>query len=331
VGDREFDSALDRGERGDVDLDSAITLYYGAKRRERSDRLFEAAARVRDATLGRRLTLTGHLHMVTRCELSASCKYCSLSSTIPSVSDERSPLTLRETLNGVRYAIDRGVRTIVLVGGTDLEGSDERVREVVTRIREMTDVDLAIDVGPSLSESSVRWLGENRVAPIYCSMETIEPTVFANAKPGDDLDARLRFMETVERTGGHLGNIVMNGLGGPADLLRTVLASRQFPHTSHLHISTFHPVRGTPWARRRPASLPSSLTVLAIARLAFPRLQLGLAEVGVENPSDLGSVPSQLAAGGGNMVAALLVYKRLRIDHRERILRQAAEVGFEVS
>jgi biotin synthase len=331
VGDREFDLALERGRGGAVDLDTALTLFHGANPRDRAQRLFEAAAQRRDETLGRRLKFTGHLHMVTRCELSASCKYCSLSSTIPSVSDERSPLTLRETLNGVRYALGRGVRSIVLVGGTDFDGSDERVREVVARIREVTDLDLGIDVGPSLSESTVRWLVRQKVDPIYCSMETIDPKVFARAKPGDDLAARLRFMETVGRAGGHLGNIVMNGLGGPEDLLRTVLASRRFPRTSHLHISTFHPVPGTPWARKRPASLRSSLKVLAIARLAFPRLQLGLAEVGVENPQDLASVPSQLGAGGGNTIAAVLVYKRLRIDHSDRLRVQAGPAGFDVA
>jgi len=330
VSDREFDSALERGRGGDVDLESALTLFYGADRRERSQPLFEAAARLRDERLGRRLSLTAHLHMVTRCELTASCRYCSLSSTIPSVSDERSPLTLRETLAGMRYALDRGVRSVVLVGGTDLGGSDERVREVVTRIRELTDLDLAIDVGPSLSDATVRWLGRQGVDPIYCSMETIDPAVFADAKPGDDLGARLGFMRRVERSGGHLGNIVMNGLGGPESLLRTVLASRQFPHTSHLHISTFHPVPGTPWARRRAASVRSSLRALAISRLAFPSLQLGLAEVGVENPRDLASVPSQLRAGGGNTIAAVLVYKHLRIDHGGRIRADAASAGFGV-
>ena len=330
VSDRAFASALDRGRRGDVDLASALDLFYGADRKDRRQRLFETAAHVRDENLGRRLTLTAHLHMVTRCELSASCKYCSLSSTIPSVSNERSPLTLREALQGVRFAVDRGVGSIVLVGGTDLDGSDDRVRMLVSRIREVTDVPLGLDVGPSLSEATVRWLGRRGVDPIYCSMETIDEAVFADAKPGDDLGARLRFMEVVERSGTHLGNVVMNGLGGPESLLRTVLASRRFPHTSHLHISTFHPVPGTPWARRRPASLWTSLKVLAIARLAFPRLELGLAEVGVENPKDLASVPSQLAAGGGNTLAALLVYKHLRIDHRERIRAQATASGFEV-
>jgi biotin synthase len=269
--------------------------------------------------------------MVTRCELSASCNYCSLSSTLPSVSDERLPLTIPEVLKGVRFAVSRGVSSIVLVGGTDLDGSDERVRTLVSRIRARTQLPLGLDVGPSLSEPTIRWLEERNVTPIYCSMETIDRRLFEDAKPGDDLDARLRFMDVVERTGGHLGNITMNGLGTPDDLLRTILASRRFPHSTHLHISTFHPVPGTPWARRRPASRATSLKALAIARLAFPSVELGLAEVGVENPKDLTSVASQLAAGGGNTLASVLLYKRVRIDHTDRIRQQLSDLGFTAS
>jgi len=331
VSDRAFEAALDRGRSADVDLATALTLFRGAGRRNRSERLFRAAAEVRDANLGRTLKLTAHLHMVTRCELSASCKYCSLSSTLPSVSDERSPLTLREAVQGVRFVASKGVDSIVLVGGTDLEGSDAQLRRLVTRVREVTDLDLAVDVGPSLSERTVRWLGRAGISPIYCSMETIDAGVFQNAKPGDNLAARLRFMEMVERCGGQLGNIVMNGLGTTESLLRTVLATRRFPHTTHLHISTFHPVAGTPWAGRRPASLRSSLKVLAIARLAFPTLQIGLAEVGVENPRELTSVASQLAAGGGNTLAGVLVYKRARMDNLGSIRAQAIASGFTVA
>ncbi len=331
VEDRAFEAALSRGRVADVDLDSALTLFYGANRQDRARRLFQAAAQARDTALGRRLTLSAHLHMITQCTLSPACKYCSLSSSIPSVSDERSPLTLREVIAGARFAKKKGAQSIVLVGGTDPDGSDERLRKLVARVRAVTDLDLAVDVGPSLSERTVRWLGRQSVSPIYCSMETIDEKVFAIAKPGDDLGARRRFMEMVERSGGHLGNVVMNGLGTPESLLRTLLESRRFPHTTHLHISTFHPVRGTPWAWRRAASLRSSLKALAIARLAFPTLQLGLAEVGVENPRALASVASQLTAGGGNTLAGVLVYKNLRIDNMERIRDQATSLGFDVS
>jgi len=331
VNDRAFAAALRRARTADVDLDSALALFYGANRPDRARLLFRTAVQVRDQTLGRRLTLSAHLHMVTRCEISPSCKYCSLSSSIPSVSDERSQLTVAELMNGVRFALKKGVESIVLVGGTDFEGSDERLRKLVARVREITDLDLAVDLGPSLSEGTVRWLGRQGVSTIYCSMETVDAQAFAAAKPGDDLTARLRFMEMVERSGGHLGNVAMNGLGTVEDMLRTLLESRRFPHTTHLHISTFHPVRGTPWARRRPASLRASLKALAIARLAFPKLQLGLAEVGIENPKDLTSVSSQLEAGAGNTLAGILVYKNVRLDSTERIKNQASSLGFEAS
>ena len=329
--DRQFDAALERGRHGDVDFESALTLFHGASQSSRARRLFQTAAEVRDRALGRRLTLTAHLHMVTRCELSPSCNYCSLSSTIPSISDERSPLTLRETLRGVRFAVAKGAEAVVLVGGTDLGGSDERVRTLVTRIRAFSDVALALDVGPSLSAATVRWLGREGVRPIYCSMETIDEKVFADAKPGDDLRARLKFMEVVDRSGGSLGNIVMTGLGTEENLLQSILATRRFPNTSHLHISTFHPVPGTPWARRRPGSRSTSLRALAIARLALPKLHLGLAEVGVENPNDLTGITSQLSAGGGTTFAGLLVYKQLRLDNMERLRGQARASGFEVA
>jgi biotin synthase len=331
VDDRTFEAALSRGRTAEVDLDCALTLFHGASRPDRARRLFQTAAQVRDETLGRRLTLTAHLHMITRCAVSPACKYCSLSSSIPSVSDERAQLTVREVIAGVQFAVSKGVESIVLVGGTDFEGSDELLRRLVTRVREVTDLDLAVDLGPSLSEGTVRWLQKNGVSTIYCSMETVDERAFAAAKPGDDLGARLRFMEMVERSGGHLGNVVMNGLGTTEGLLRTILESRRFPQTTHLHISTFHPVPGTPWAGRRPASLRSSLKALAIARLAFPRFQLGLAEVGIENPRALASVPSQLDAGAGNTLAAILVYKNVRIDHMEWIQHQAASRGFETA
>jgi biotin synthase len=331
VDDRAFEVALSRGRTADVDVGSALTLFHGANRPDRARRLFRTAAQMRDKALGRKLTLTAHLHMVTGCVISPACKYCSLSSTIRSVSRERSQLTLREVIQGVYFAMNKGVESIVLVGGTDFEGSDERLRQVVERVRNVTDLDLAVDVGPSLSEGTVRWLERQGVSTVYCSMETVDEEAFAAAKPGDSLGNRLEFMEMVERSGGHLGNVVMNGLGTTEGLLRTIFASRRFPHTTHLHISTFHPVRGTPWARRRPASFRSSLKALAIARLAFPKLQLSLAEVGVENPRDLTSVSSQLEAGAGNTFAGVLVYKYVRIDNMQRIKNQASSMGFEAS
>jgi len=324
----EFEEALERGRRGEVDLPTAETLLRGARRADRAAELYSAASEVRDRRLGRRLLLTAHIHMVTDCAVDPPCKYCSLSSSIASVERERTPLKGREVIRRVVAATERGVDGIVLVGGTHLDGSDDELRTLLPKVRDATSADLALDIGPSLSESTLEWLKEFGVESVYCSIETINERAFSAAKPGDGYAARLEFMDRVDRLGLPLGNIVMNGLGSPTDLLRSILHSRRYRHLAHLHISTFHPVPGTPWAHRRPGSPATSLAALAIARFAFPDLQLGLAEVGIEDPGGMRRGPNQLAAGGGNTLAGLLIYKYTRIDLLDSLRRRAAELGF---
>jgi len=269
--------------------------------------------------------------MVTPCEVSPACKYCSLSSSIPAVQDERAELTQPALARAARYAVDQGIRSLVLVGGTAPEGSDLPVRKAVRTVKQVAEVELALDVGPSISAGTVEWLKQEGVRTIYCSIETVNPGVFGRAKPGDDLEGRIRFSTMLERHGMTLGNVVMNGLGSTDDLLRSVLYLRRFRRLGYLHLSTFHPVRGTPWAQRRPASVRASVTGLAIARLAFPGVHLSLAEVEVEDPGSAARVASQLRAGGGNTFAAVLVYRGRTVNHVERVRQEAAALGFMAS
>jgi biotin synthase len=330
VTDQEFETALRRGTRGYLDFESAWSLCDGARRPDRVRELFSAASLIRDRKLGRRLALSAHIHMIADCGLSPSCLYCSLASSDRAVSGERARLTTKELTQGVRFAVDRGVKSIVLVGGTDLNGLDSPVRRTVERVREITDIDLAVDVGPSLSLETVRWLKDEKVGTVYCSIETANEQAFADAKPGDSLEARVKCMEMLEREGVKLGSVVMNGLGSTADLLRSILYLRRFKNLSILDISTFHPVRGTPWGERRPASVRTSLKALSIARLVFPSAQVGLAEVEVEDPGSASRTLSRLSAGGGNTLAGVLVYKGRKIDSVKLIKERASLLGFEI-
>ena len=326
--DSGFEVALQKARRGDIDLASAIVLFEGAVRKERMLQLFAEASKVRDESLGRTLSLTAHIHMVTSCEVSPACKYCSLSSGIATVQNERARLPKKALVKAVRYATDRGVQSIVLVGGTNSKGSDEEVREVVETVRSVSDVDLGLDVGPSLSEDTLEWLKGRNAGTVYCSIETSNPAAFRRAKPGDSLEDRIRFDRTLEHHGMRHGNVVMNGLGSAKDLLGSILFLRPFRRLAYLYISTFHPVPGTPYAKRHPASLMTSLKALAIARFVFPKVHLGLAEVEVEDPGSAARTSSQLRAGGGNTFAGILIYRNRRVDYLEQIKNEAREADF---
>jgi biotin synthase len=327
--DPDFETSLQRARGGEIDFESAWSLFSGASRRDKAQELFSLASRIRDEKLGKGLVLSAHIHMITSCELSPSCLYCSLSSSDPLISEERSRLTTRELIQGVRYAVDKGVRSIVLIGGTDLGGLDSPVRRAVEKVRDVTDIDLAVDVGPSLSRETLGWLKDEKVGTVYCSIETASPRAFAEAKPGDSFNARIECMEMLESVGVKLGSVVMNGLGNTADLLRSIMYLRRFKNLSYLYISTFRPVEGTPWAGKRPASVLVSLKALSIARLAFPHVHVGLAEVEVEDPGSVARARSQLAAGGGNTMAGVLVYKGRRINNVDAIRSHASSLGFE--
>lgn len=328
--DPDFETSLQRGRRGEIDFESAWSLFSGASQRSKAIELFSLASRIRDERLGMKLVPSAHIHMITSCEVSPSCLYCSLSSTDQSVSKRRSRLTTRELVQGVRYALDKGVQSVVLIGGTDLGGLDSPVRRAVEKVREITNVDLAVDVGPSLSQETVRWLKEEKVSTVYCSIETVNPSAFAKAKSGDSLNARIECMEMLESAGVKLGNVVMNGLGSTADLLRSILYLKRFKNLSHLYISTFRPVKGTPWAAKRPASVWASLKAVSIARLVFPCAHVGLAEVEVEDPGSVKRTPTQLSAGGGNELAGVLVYKEKRINNMNLIRSYASSSSFEI-
>jgi biotin synthase len=329
VMDSDFETSLRRGRRGEIDFESAWSLFCGASRHSKALELFSLASRIRNERLGNKLVLSGHVHMITNCEVSPSCLYCSISSSDRSVSRERSRLSTRELIRGVRYAVDKGVQSIVLVGGMDVDGLDVPVRRAVEKVRDITDIDLAVDVGPSLSQETVGWLKDQKVGTVYCSIETVDLKAFAEAKPGDSLDARVEFMEMLEGAGVRLGSVVMNGLGSTADLLRSILYLKRFKNLSYLYISTFRPVKGTPWAGKRPASVWASLRALSIARLVFPHAHIGLAEVEVEDPGSVARTSSQLLAGGGNTLAGVLVYKDRRINNVELIRSQASSLDFE--
>jgi biotin synthase-like enzyme len=238
---------------------------------------------------------------------------------------ERMPLTLEMLLEDVKYMEEKGMSSITLVGGTDLQGLDAQIRDVVSAVRQTSDSELTINVGPSISAETLRWLKSMRVERVNCPFETIDPMVFKDAKPGDSLARRVRFMEEVEREGMKLGTIVMMGLGSAQDVIRSILYLKRFGNMCAISISTFTPIVGTPWEQRAPASIFDTFKAMSIARLAFPDSQVGLAF-----GATISLIPHQLMAGGGNTFVGILIDRRKREDNTKLVSQYASDLGFKV-
>jgi biotin synthase len=100
---------------------------------------------------------------------------------------------------------------------------------------------------------------------------------------------------------------------------------RRFKNLTSLSVSTFTPIRGTPWAERQPASIWDSLKAMAITRLLLPDADVGLAFGGGDN-----LMPTKLMAGGGNTFMGMMIDYSKQTDNRASINSYASSLGFNV-
>jgi len=298
---------------------------------ERGERAYgEEASEIRDRELGRGIYLTAHIHMVTPCRLSPPCKYCSISSSIMRIRRLRETLTDEELVKSVKRAEKkREITSITLVGGSDIKGQDDLLIDVLKKVRSVTDIDVSIDVGAPISIETLRILKEEGVTAIYSSLETLNRQVFNDAKPGDSLDLRIKLLHDASSLNIPVGTIIMNGLGSESDVMKSIDFMEQFRNVKYLYISTFNPVRGTPWENRKAASINDSLRYVAYARHKLRKAHIGLADVEAEGSAVAGMVSQELSVGGGNTLAGMLVYKTIRKDYVDNLLH-LEKMGYEI-
>lgn len=279
--------------------------------------LFASAGRLRDRSLGRAPWWSAGISAITPCELDPLCDYCTFFS--------RNGAATADVVAAARGISELGIRHLHLSGGTRLPakdaligGYDVHMIELVQAVREAVDVEIEVNVGPSLTRSGVRGLKELGVAAITSSLEVMNPELFARSKPGDSLAARIRLMELCEEEGMPIRSMMLVGLGETdADRVAHLHFLRRFSMLRHLRLSRYMPFPGAAAGGVRCSPWPVA-RLTAVARLLFPTLDLGLAA---------GNGPDDLAlwwlAGGGNQVLGASVSMK---DPRAR---KGADAGGE--
>lgn len=258
--------------------------------------LFQAASALRDRRLGRHPWWSAGVSSITACELEPLCTYCTFFT--------RNTATTEDIVNAVRVITGLGIRHLHLSGGSCLttdgdgrSGYDDRIVELVQAVKAAVDVQVEVNVGPSLTRSGVRALKELGAVAVTSSLEVLNPELFARLKPGDSLSGRIRLMEICEEEQMPIRSMMLVGLGeSDADRIEHLGFLRRFSMLRHLRLSRYMPfanataggVRCSPWPVAR---------LTAVARLMFPTIDLGLA---AGNSSD--DLALWWLAGGGNQV-----------------------------
>ena len=84
---------------------------------------------------------------------------------------------------------------------------------MVEAMRAVSDIDIEVNLGPSITRETVRKLKELGVCSITSSLETFNEEMFKAAKPGDSLEKRKELLEICEAEGMATRGMMLVGLG----------------------------------------------------------------------------------------------------------------------
>lgn len=275
----------------------ALQLYAMAAEPERAEPLLDAASRLRDRVFGNAIFYMATMAPILPCALEPKCEYCDF---------WRARVIQRSKMAaGAEALAARGVKRMMMVGGSRDGDFDTTVIDIVQRIRDAgVNIDIEINVGGCLTGEGIARLRELGVVGIAASLETVNAELFQRHKPGDSLPARRRLLADAQAQGFEVRSIMMMGLGeSDADRIDHLLELRSHTGLRHLMISRFEPRHDTPLADHPVTTLHDWARTVALARLLLP-----LVRIGFGGGVDHAELALWRRAGGGNQFFALGVH-----------------------
>lgn len=269
----EFDAILKKAENEEITKEEALYLFKNAGRYNQALKLFEIASSVRDDEVGNIFKLDGFIGLISPCTVDPPCKYCWSSSAITkSIVEPENVLTSDEISESARLIESTGIGMIELGGGTVVGSDGKNVIEAVKAVKKTTNLNIWVNVGPALSEETLRELKKMGVAEV-CSSFEVNPSnerLFKEVKPGDNLEARKNLAKMINDVGLGYVSVLMCGLGESyEDRVAHMFYLKQFENFEYFLITYFHPVPGTPFGNRPLTSPLEAAKTAAIARLIY--------------------------------------------------------------
>lgn len=285
-----IDFILEKAQANEITEEIALSILEESRKPKNAIQLFQAASMLRDDFLGEDIRWSAGIPAVFPCKVVPRCNYCTF------FTDKIFPL--EHLLSAVKIIESLGLKQLHLSGGTNINGYDREIIEMVSAIRNISNIDIEINLGPSFSGETVKILKEMNVRSITCSLETFNDELFRQAKPGDSLEERKKLLEICEHEDISIRSMIIIGLGETyEDRIRHLFYLKGFSRLYHVRFSRFYPYPGTAYSEHPRCSPWELARTVALARLIMPQVDLGLA---AGNTHD--DIPLWYLAGGGNQL-----------------------------
>jgi|Deesub1362B_J571_1020462.scaffolds.fasta_scaffold04210_2 biotin synthase len=269
------DEILKNAVRDPITPNEAIILLKKITSYDKALELFKVATSVRGDEIDNKFKFDGFIGTITRCTTNPPCRYCGRSAKNRSDTFTE-PLTLEEIETGAKLIAETGVKCVEIGGGTVWDGAGNKVIEAVKTVKSVApELKIWVNVGPALSKDDLLKLKELGVIEVCSSLETFNPKVFTETKPGDSMEARKKLAKEIDEVGLGLTSVMMVGLGSSyEDYVNHIFWLKKFKNLSHFPITGFRPIPGTPMENHPMASPIEVAKVGAVARLVLRKVDL---------------------------------------------------------
>ena len=269
-----FKSLIDEiaGKQNIEKLQLETILNMSDDERENIDYLYHKARTVADGIYGKAVYVRGLIEFTNYCR--NDCLYCGIRRSNGEA--QRYRLTEEQILECCKTGHELGFRTFVLQGGEDPYFTDERICNLVSKIRAgYPDCAITLSIGEKDRESYQKFFdaGADRYLLRH---ETADEQHYSMLHPGElSLKNRMRCLNDLKEIGYQVGCGFM--VGSPYQTIDTLYEDMQFikklsPHM--VGIGPFIPQHATPFCDKKAGTLEQTLRLLSIIRIIHPHVLL---------------------------------------------------------
>lgn len=201
------------------------------------------------------------------------CNYCGIRKSNNKA--DRYRLTLEEILECADIGDKLGYKTYVLQGGEDPYFTDDKMIEIIKRIKEKYPNNaITLSLGER-SYKSFEKLFKAGADRYLLRHETANKELYESLHPNTSFDNRMQCLKNLKEIGYQIGAGFMVGLPNQTNshLVDDLLFLKELnPHMCG--IGPFIPHKDTPLAKEIGGTLESTITMLALVRLMLPKVLL---------------------------------------------------------
>lgn len=235
-----------------------------------NEELFKAADKVRRQYVGDAIHLRALIEFSNICK--NNCCYCGLRRDNKNI--ERYRIDTETIFELAKHAsLNMGLKTIVLQSGEDMYFNQEKICEIIRKIKTL-DVALTLSIGEKSAEEykAYKQAGADR---FLLRIETTDQDLYHRLDPGMSWQNRKQCLLDIGVSGLEIGSGVMVGLPEQTieSLADDILFFKEI-NADMIGIGPFIPHPDTPLRNEKGGQLELSLKVMALTRLMLPDINI---------------------------------------------------------